>query len=315
MANPNPFSPTTVGGRAGKAVYDELYEKEKRRDESRAKSNAAKYEANAKQKYDNNLIIIKALDEQVFPRLRIINDKKMEIASIMDDVFNSERGDASLINNVGIVTTDPLGSKISYIAGASTFEYDCVTEEKQTGYFKGGAIFGSVTNCKKGVRTEIFPDVFAALSFPNVESMNINVNSYRQGQEYVSVGNTNLGIGQVAGLYGDDGGVTDFVGIVTTANKSYGYYYYFPNLSAVSSSANDTISRLVNEIETLRTEINDYITNTTSGTNAIRKMKSDAQLKLWYEKKGQDADAVSYKANLASLENSETTTIIQNYDG
>lgn len=297
MANVNPFSPTTSGGRAGQFVYGELDKKQSYETSSIALSRAAKYEAEDQERVDNYVVVLKALDEDILERLQIINDKKQEIVSIIGGVFSSYSDTNPLISNKASVN-DPVAEKIVHMAGISTFTYDCG---------------GMPVVCKTGVRGQVYPDILASWQYPNVESLNINAVFYREGEGYVSVTSANLGIGVTAYEFGDAAGATGTVGLVTTANSSLGYYYFWSNLSSVDAGAATSISTLVDEIETLRVGINSSLNDSQDGSNKIRDLKSQAQVDLWFEKKGQTASPVTnYQGGIDSLE--ENATIIQNYD-
>lgn len=292
MVNTNPFSSNTTGGKAGSFVYDELNKNQSYNDESIALSRAAKYEAEDQTRVNNYVVVLSALDQDILNKVQIINNKKQEIVSIIGNVFSSTSN--PLVSSVGSVN-DPIAEKVVYMAGISTFTY-------------GGGISPPV-----GVRGKIFPDIFVAWQYPNLESLNVNVDFYRDGGDYVDITSSNLGIGATAYEYGDAAGATGTIGLVTTTNADLGYYYFWSNLSSVDAGAATSISNLVDEIEVLRIGISSSLTDAQDGTNKIRNLKTKAQEDLWFEKKGQTAPPVSdYQGGIDSLE--ENATIIQNYN-
>lgn len=296
MVNTNPFSPTTTGGAAGQFVYNELDKNQNDEYQSISLSRAAKYEAEDQKRVDNYVVVLKALDQDVLDKIQIINNKKQEIVTIIGNVFSANPGSIeSTIGSVTVPTTEG-AEKIAYMAGMEEFVVSPGPPSEVT-----------------GVRAKIFPDILAAWQYPNVESLNVSQVFYRTGEGYVSVGATNLGIGVTAYEFGNAAGATGMIGLVTTANASLGYYYFYNNLSSVNSGAATSIANLVTEIETLRVGINTTLTNSTDGTNKVRGLKSNAQVDLWFEKKGQTAAPVTdYQGGLDSLEGN--STIIQNYN-
>lgn len=302
MVNTNPFSSTTTGGAAGQFVYNELNKNQNYEYESISLSRAAKYEAEDQEKLNNYVVVLKALDEDILDRIQIINNKKQEIVSIIGNVFSANPN--SVVSTVGSVTipTAEGAEKVVYVAGMEQFVID-----------PGPPVI------IQGVRTKIFPDILASWQYPNVETLNISSNFYKQGEGYVSVGSTNLGIGVTAYEFGDAAGSTGTnlgitsIGIVTTANASLGYYYFYNNLSSVDAGAAASISTLVTEIEALRVGISSDLNNAQDGTNKLRNLKSQTNIDLWFEKKGQTAAPLTdYQGGMDSLE--ENSTIIQDYN-
>lgn len=297
MINTNPFLPTTTGGTAGQFVYDELNKSQKRDDDSIALSQYSKYEAIDQERVNKYVTVLKATDQVVLDKLQIINNKKQQIVTIIGDVFNSNL-DSILVSNTGSVS-DSVAQKVVYMAGISTFNY--------------GTPVGDPPEYKVGVRGQVFPDIFSAWHYPNLESLNSNQVFYQSGESYISIGSTNLGIGVTAYEYGNVAGATGFIGLVTTANSSLGYYYFWPNLSTINAGAATSISNLVTDIETLRVEIQDILFNVENGTNKIRNLKNQSQIDLWFEKKGQSSvNLFDYEGGMDSLE--DNANIIQNYN-
>jgi len=327
---PNPFLPTTTGGRAGDFAYNDLLRNKEYDEETLVGINGVippgnpdapykstyDYEAEFEEKVDNYVVTLEATDQYALSILAVINNKKQEIVSIMSDVFDS-------INNIGLdyptgaeilvsdtaSVSDADAEKVTYMAGISTFIYPdgCVSTAATD-----PACVPAFNCCLVGVRGEVYSDIIAAWHYPKVENLDTSTDFYREGESYIKVTGSNLGIGATAYEFGDAGGSTGTVGIVTSGS-SLGYYYFWPDLNAVNSGAASSISSLISDIETLRTEINDYYVGVTTGTNKIRAFKSLYQLDLWYEKKGQRTNTIyDYQGAITTLEgNSET---IQNYD-
>lgn len=295
----NPFSPTTTGGVSGEFIYGDLTDKQSAQTRAIALSRAAKYEAEDQQRVDNYVVALRALDQNALTKLQTINGKKQQIVTIIDNVYNN-RGANLLDSDPGSIG-DTTGTKVVYVAGLSTFTYDCVGDDPPI--------------CEVGVRGEIFPDILTAWNYPNVESLNVSSDFYRQGEGYVNITGANLGIGVTAYEYGDAAGSTGFIGLVTTANSSLGYYYFFPNLSSVDAGSATSITNIVTEIETLRTEIDSFLSDIETGTNNLRVLKSNAQIDLWFEKKGQQSSVLpSYQDGIETIEDSTNANIIQNYN-
>lgn len=320
----NPFLPTTTGGRAGEFAYNDLLRERDYDAETIAGLNGVippgnpdapykttyDYEAEFQEKVDNYIVTLEATDQYALGLLNIINNKKQEIVGIMSDVFDSinnigagyPTGDEILISDPALVN-DSDAEKVVYMAGISTFIYP-------DGCLPAGTV--GVNSCLLGVRGEIYPDIIAAWHYPKVENLDTDTDFYREGESYVKVTNSNLGIGVTAYEFGDAAGSTGTIGLVNSGSR-LGYYYFWADLDAVNSGAASSITSLVTDIESLRTEINDYFVGVTTGTNKIRAFKGLYQLDLWYEKKGQRSSTIyDYQGALNTLEGNSQT--IQDYD-
>lgn len=327
----NPFIPNTVGGRAGKFTYNDLISDQKYQTVSAGGiSNSippgnpdAPYKTSAdrlaeyQEKVDNYTTSLKATDSYALEKLLIINNKKQEIVDIMSTVFSSinttginyPSGSEILISDTGSVS-DSTGEKVTYMAGISTFIYPdgCVS----TAATSPACVPGSDC-CLVGVRGEVYPDIIAAWHYPNVENLSTGNAFYRQGESYIKVNNSNLGIGITAYEFGDANGSTGTISLVNSGS-SLGYYYFWNDLSAVNAGAASSISNLVSDIQSLRTEINNYYVNADDGTNKLRSLKNLEKINLWYEKKGQSENNVvyNYQDGIDMLEGN--TQIIQDYN-
>lgn len=329
---PNPFVPTTTGGRAGQFTYNDLDTSLEYQSVSIAsttgvippgnptasRKTSADYEAEDQQKVDNYTITLKATDEYALGKLTILNNKKQEIVDIMTTVFagiNSigidyPTGAEILVSSTGSVS-DATAEKVTYMAGISTFIYPdgCVSTAATD-----PACTPSYDCCLVGVRGEVYPDIIGVWHYPNVENLSTGDAFYKEGESYVSLTGSNLGIGVTAYEFGNVAGNTDFIGLVTTANSSLGYYYFWSDLSAVNAGAATSISNLVSEIESLRTEINNFYVGIDTGTNKLRALKTLNQLNLWYEKKGQTTsyEVYNYQDGIDVLDGN--TQVIQDYN-
>lgn len=304
----NIFSQSTTGGRAGQFVYDDLDKSQGRQTASISASRSLKYEEQKRKRVDNYVIVLQALDQEVLSKVDIINNKKQEILTIIDNAqSNRKEFKDNYVSNVTSAQSDSIATKIAYTAGISTFTYDCqfITRSNET----------QEKVCKNGLSAPVYPDILAAWYYPNLETLKSNVDFYRDGETYIKVTNNTLGVGVTAYEFGDEGGVTGTVGIVTSSS-SLGTYYFFSNIDAIVPGASQKISTLVNEIETLRGEVSDLLSGE-NGTNQIRSLKTRAQVDLWYEKKGQtqkQTSSIDYSGAINSLQSNENFTVIQNYN-
>ena len=297
----NPFSPTTTGGAAGEFVYNELDKKQTSQTTSIAKSRSAKYEAEAQKRVDNYIVVLEALDQSAIDKINSINGKKQQILTIINNAYTASAKGSGTFKTKAQAQADTTAAKILYAAGITTFNYACS---------------GDPEVCSLGAKAPMYPDILAAWHYPKVESLDASSVFYRQGESYVSVGSS-LGIGITAYECGDVAGITTDVtgGIVTTANSKLGDYYFFSNIDSIIAGSATSITNLITEIETLRTEVNDFVVGVTTGTNRIRALKSAAQVDLWFEKKGQqEQPPIDYASGLNAMNDETNKNIIQNYN-
>jgi hypothetical protein len=299
MVNTNPFSSSTTGGRAGSFVYVELDREQNYETASAALSRSAKYEAEDQERVNNYVIVMEALDQSAIDKLNIINGKKEQIVTIINNAYDASAKGSGTFETEEQAQADTDAAKILFAAGITTFTYACN--------------FDDPPECEIGAKAPMYPDILVAWHYPKVESLDASAVFYQQGESLTPVGN-NLGIGVTAYVFGDAAGVTGFTGLVTTSNASLGDYYFFSNIDSIIAGSATSISNLITEIETLRTEVNEFVVGVSSGTNQVRILKSNAQVDLWFEKKGQEALPVGdYTDGLNNLNtNSE---IIQSYNG
>lgn len=297
MAEVNPFAPTTTGGTAGSFVYNDLTTKQNYDNRTVALNRAAKLEAEVQTKLNNYVVVVKALDQDILDRLQIINNKKQEIVTIIDDVFTNYSDSNPLRTSKSF--TDTVADKVVYMAGISTFTYGTPT--------------GNPPVYPIGVRGQVYPDIIAAWHYPNLDTLDVDKVFYKDGEKFITVTNANLGVGVTAYEFGNAAGATGIIGLVTTSNASLGYYYFWSNLSSVDAGAATSISNIVTEIELLRVGINSSLTDTVDGDNKVRGLKSQIQVDLWFEKKGQrSVNIADYPGAIDNLD--DNATIIQNYN-
>lgn len=313
----NPFSSGTSGGAAASYIYDDVTRNKRYDNVSIASSSkpippavegvpfktAEDYEAEDQLVVDNYTTVVASFDDAAFELLNILNTKKQQIATIIGSVYNDVGGvdapSGTFKTKASAQSSPGDAAKVLHVAGITTFNYACETSGSPP-----------VTTCELGAKTSIYPDILAAWRFPKVENLNADVDYYRDGEGYAKITTSNLGLGITAYTFGDQAGVTpDRSGIVTTGT-SYGDYYFFTNLSSVNAGAATSIATITNEIEQLRTDITQLYNN----TNGTRKVKTENQINLWYEKRGQRSDNLSdYKGVLDTLDLYEDT--IKNYNG
>lgn len=325
----NPFIPNTVGGRAGDFAYEDITREKQREEESLSNiptapgnpnapfKTSADYEAEDREKVENYTIVIVPLDNEALSKLEIVNQKKQEIADIMTEAFaevNTLSPYPTAISGKQLIAlpdsvSDSDAEKVSYMAGISTFLYPSACNPDPPG--ETGCNVG-IDCCLIGVSAPIYSDIVGAWHYPNLESESAGKPFYSVGEKYIRVTDSNVGIGVTAYEFGNVEGATEFVGIVTTQGDLLGSYYFWPDIDVVRPGSASSITSLVNDIETLRTEINDIFVGE-DGSNIIRKDKTFHQINLWYEKKGQLGSGINYQRSLNSLENNQN--IIQEYDG
>lgn len=309
----NPFSPTTSGGRAGQNVYNDVSNLEKRRTASQTASRAEKFEEQKRKKIDDYVVVLKALDQEALKKVSQINDRKRKILTIINNSRSKVSTRNAYIRDIATAQSNPVASKIVDV-GFTTFRYDCQTI---TQILSGGSAL-ETTVCNVGVSAPVYPDILVAWQYPNVESLAVDGEFYKQDESYVLVTNDNLGVGATVRTFGEESGATGSIGVglKTTFSSPLGTYYYFNNIDAITPGASSQISTLVNEIESLRGELNTFLVGIGSGVNEIRSLKSKTQVDLWFDKKGQTTTTLpSYSGTVSSLENSQNSTIIQNYNG
>lgn len=299
----NPFSPTTTGGSAGQFVYNDIDGRKNAQTRATALSRFEKYEQEDQQKVDNYVVVMEALDQTAIDKINIINSKKQQILTIINNAIsgiggNPEFAFTGTFLDQAAAESDTTAAKILFSAGITTFAYACA---------------GLPPVCSLGAKAAMYPDTLIAWHYPNVENLNPNVTFYRQGESYTTVVG-NLGIGITAYEVGDADGVTPDVSGIVTSTSSLGDYYFFSDIDSIISGSSADIFNLITDIEELRSEVSDYLGDNSIGTNKIRYLKSDAQINLWFEKKGQQVVPVrDFVGGLNAM--TENSVTIQDYTG
>ena len=320
MANPFQDKQDTTGGKAGFAAFKELqtdkaYDDETLKPnpgaplpapagavpeflESRNNVTPPDYEGIQLQKFKDFKKTSEAMDD-ILEREYIdqINAKKQQIVDKMTDAFNVINGAVDPATNERLITATGSApdTEVVYQAGISTFAYATAT--------------GPVDIL--GVRGEIYPDILAAYHYPNLSEGNhgdsdlplANGQFTRAsrttpgpaGSEYST--NT-LGIG-VTVYHSGDNDYSGAVGVVTS-QSSLGYFYFFggtedsngigENINNLTSGAQSEISGLIDDIDSLRTNLRarigpPHVANS-AGINTMRASKFQDELNVWYDEAG-----------------------------
>ena len=184
-----------------------------------------------------------------------------------------------------------------------------------------------------GVRGQVFPDILAAYHYPNLSEGNhgdsdlpLSDGQFTKasrttpgpsGSEY-SV--STLGIGQTVYHSGDN----DYAGAVgvVTSQSSLGYFYFFggtedsngigANINNVSSGAQSQISGLIDDIDSLRTNLRIRIgppqVGNSAGINTMRASKFQDELNVWYDEAGNRTKNIAdYQGGMDALVGNATS--------
>jgi hypothetical protein len=178
----------------------------------------------------------------------------------------------------------------------------------------------------------------AAYHYPNLSEGNHGDGDLPlAGGEFIKVSRTgtaigsgeystnNLGIGLTVYHSGDN----DYSGAVgvTTSQTRLGYFYFFggtedsngigANINNVSSGAQSEISGLIDEIDTLRTNLRirigpPHVANS-AGINTLRDSKHQDELQVWYNEAGnRTRNIADFQGGMDAL--TENSTTIAEYD-
>ena len=348
MANPFEGKTSTTGGKAGLAAFGEL-QTNKTYDDETLKSNPGAplpgpvegttqeyldqrnginrpdYEAQELQKFKDIKKTSEAMDDTLeTDYIDQINAKKQQIVDKMTTAFNVIDGAVNPVTNVRLITATGSApdTGVVYQEGLETFVYATAT--------------GPVDIL--GVRGEIFPDILAAYHYPNLSEGNHGDGDLPlAGGEFIKVSRTgtaigsgeystnNLGIGLTVYHSGDN----DYSGAVgvTTSQTRLGYFYFFggtedsngigANINNVSSGAQSEISGLIDEIDTLRTNLRirigpPHVANS-AGINTLRDSKHQDELQVWYNEAGNRTKNIAdFQGGMDAL--TENSTTIAEYD-
>jgi len=217
-----------------------------------------------------------ALDEIVLSKLQTINTKKQEIVTLTTNNFN---GGSPLCP---IVQTTSFSSDIIVGSSKTVIEYNCL---------------GVTSICSQAGRAEVRQDTLNAWTFPVVESVDTTKTFYTQGEGYQQVTSATLGLGVTNYLISN----LDNRGGIHVGSTLIGYYYPIASGCAGTISS---ITSITNQITALRTEI----ANMLEEINALKKVKTEAQIDFWYENLGQDDSKkrlVGIQSAIYSMERNE----------
>ena len=317
MANPFENNQDTTGGKAGFAAFKELQTDKAYDDETlkpnpgaplpspagavpeflEARNNVTPpdYEGIQLQKFRDFKKTSEAMDD-ILEREYIdqINAKKQQIVTIMTTAKNAIPT-VNPASNVRLITTTGSApdTGVVYQAGLETFVY---------------ATAAGPTDIL-GVRGQVFPDILAAYHYPNLSDGNHGDSDLPlDGGEFIRVSRTitdsgeystnNLGIG-VTVYHSGDNDYSGAVGVVTS-QSSLGYFYFFggsedsngvgANINNLTSGAQSQVSGLIDDIDTLRTNLRirigpPHVANN-AGINTIRESKHREELDVWYDEAG-----------------------------
>ncbi len=317
MANPFENNQDTTGGKAGFAAFKELQTDKAYDDETlkpnpgaplpapagavpeflEARNNVTPpdYEGIQLQKFKDFKKTSEAMDD-ILEREYIdpINAKKQQIVTIMTTAKNAIPT-VNPATNVRLITATGSApdTGVVYQAGLETFVY---------------ATAAGPTDIL-GVRGEVYPDILAAYHYPNLSDGNHGdsdlpledgqfTRASRTTTRSAEYSTNTLGIGQTVYHSGDN----DYAGAVgvVTSQSSLGYFYFFggtedsngigANINNVSSGAQSQISGLIDDIDSLRTNLRIRIgppqVGNSAGINTMRASKFQDELNVWYDEAG-----------------------------
>ena len=294
------------------------------------------YEGIQLQKFSDIKKTSEAMDDTLEREfIDLINQKKQEIVTIMATAF-SEIPDSDPPSNKQLIVSPgaapdteivypPLA--VSGNAGIGTFVYAVSPDPG------GGPDVGII-----GVRGEIFPDILAAYHYPNLSEGNHGDTDLPLANgEFIRVSRTgtatgsgeystnNLGIG-VTVYHSGDNDYSGAVGVVTSISR-LGYFYFFggtedsngvgDNINNLTSGAQSSVSTLITEIKTLRTNLRVRIgpphVGNSAGINTLRESKHREELEVWFDDAGNRTDNIfDFQGGMDALD--ENATSIALYD-
>jgi len=347
MANPFENNQNTTGGKAGFAAFKELQTDKAYDDETlkpnpgaplpapagavpeflEARNNVTPpdYEGIQLQKFKDFKKTSEAMDD-ILEREYIdqINAKKEQIVTIMTTAKNAIPTLNPATNERLITATGSApDTGVVYQAGISTFVYATAT--------------GPVNIL--GVRGEIYPDILAAFHYPNLSEGNhgdsdlplsdgqfTRVSRTTPGPAGSEYSSNTLGIG-VTVYHSGDNDYSGAVGVVTS-QSSLGYFYFFggtedsngigENINNLTSGAQSQVSGLIDDIDTLRTNLRarigpPHVANS-AGINTMRASKFQDELNVWYDEAGnRTRNIADFQGGMDALVGNATS--ISQYNG
>ncbi len=319
MANPFENNQNTTGGKAGFAAFKELQTDKEYDDETlkpnpgaplpapdgavpeflEARNNVTPpdYEGIQLQKFRDFKKASEAMDD-ILEReyIDLINAKKQQIVTIMTTAKNAIPASNPPSNKQLIASTGSApDTGVVYQAGISTFVYATIPGTPDTDVI--------------GVQGEIYPDILAAYHYPNLSDGNHGDGDLPlAGGEFTRVSRTitrsgeystnNLGIG-VTVYHSGDNDYAGAVGVVTS-QTALGNFYFFggtadsngigANINNLTSGAQSQVSGLIDDIDSLRTNLRIRIgppqVANSAGINTLRESKHRDELEVWYDEAG-----------------------------
>ena len=339
MANPFENNQNTTGGKAGFAAFKELQTDKAYDDETlkpnpgaplpapvgavpeflEARNNVTPpdYEGIQLQKFRDFKKASEAMDD-ILEREYIdqINAKKQQIVTIMTTAKNAIPT-VNPASNVRLITATGSApdTEVVYQAGLETFVY---------------ATAAGPTDIL-GVRGQVFPDILAAYHYPNLSDGNHGdsdlplsdgqfTKASRTTTRSAEYSTNTLGIGQTVYHSGDN----DYAGAVgvVTSQSSLGYFYFFggtedsngigANINNASSGAQSQISGLIDDIDTLRTNLRIRIgppqVGNSAGINTMRASKFQDELNVWYDEAGnRTRNIIDFQSGMDALVGNATS--------
>tara|TARA_R100001510_G_C7648702_1_gene206071 strand:- start:366 stop:1412 length:1047 start_codon:yes stop_codon:yes gene_type:complete len=344
----NPFEDlqNTTGGRAGHATFGEL-QTDKAYDDETLKPNPGAplpapegsvqeyldqrknieipdYEGIQLQKFRDIKKTSEAMDDTLEREfIDPINQKKQEIVTIMATAFSGIPASSPPSNKQLIVSDGSApDTEVVYQAGISTFVYAIIPGTPDVDVI--------------GVRGQIFPDILAAYHYPNLSDGNHGdtdlpladpefIKASRTVTRSAEYSTNTLGIGKTVTHSGDN----DYAGAsgIVTSQTPLGNFYFFggtedsngigDNINNLTSGAQSSVSTLITEIKTLRTNLRVRIgpphIGNSAGINTLRESKHRDELEVWYDEAGDRTQNIAdFQGGMDALD--ENATSIALYD-
>jgi len=233
-----------------------------------------------------------------------INEKKQQIVTIMATALSGIPANADPPLNQKLITTTDSAPDTGVV-----YSSEASGGNAGIGTFVYATIPGTPDIPVIGVRADIFPDILAAYHYPNLSDGNHGDSDLPlAGGEFTRVSRTitrseeystnTLGIGETV-YHSGDNDYSGAVGVVTS-QSSLGYFYFFAgtedsngvgdNINNLTSGAQSQVSGLIDEIDTLRTNLRIRIgpphVENSAGINTLRSNKFQDELNVWYDEAG-----------------------------
>ena len=249
-------------------------------------------------KFDNIKTVTVAIDNHLERTyVDVINAKKAEIGVLSGQLYSAATASYPAANKRLITTTGAASGDSAHAAvnptGISTFVYPNGCDPDPS------TCTTNVDCCLIGVKGTIYPDILAAAHYPNlsngthasgtIPAADVDRTFVRVSRSTTGSGNyasNTLGIGQT--LYASDDANYHGAESVVTSQTSLGTYYFFDDASNVNAGLASSITSIMDEITTLRNELQSKIT---SDANQIREQKHQEELNTWFMDAGYRTDS------------------------